>query len=65
MNKNIAVILAGVSGARFGRDLPKQFLKVAGKKVSEHTIDMFEHNALIDVIAVVTRPEFDRFALPT
>ena len=58
MSKNVAVILAGGSGARFGRDLPKQFLKVAGKKVIEHTIDVFEHNVLIDEIAVVTRPEF-------
>lgn len=58
MSKNIAVILAGGSGSRFGRDLPKQFLKVAGKKVIEHTIDVFEHNSLIDEIAVVTRPEF-------
>ncbi len=58
MSKNIAVILAGGSGSRFGRDLPKQFLKVAGKKVIEHTIDVFEHNELIDEIAVVTRPEF-------
>lgn len=58
MSKNIAVILAGGNGARFGRDLPKQFLKVAGKKVIEHTIDVFEHNALIDEIAVVTRQEF-------
>lgn len=57
--KNIAIILAGGSGARFGRDTtPKQFLKVAGKKVIEHTIAVFEHNALIDEIAVVTRQEF-------
>ena len=55
---NIAVILAGGSGSRFGRDLPKQFLKVAGKKVIEHTIDVFEHNDLIDEIAVVTQSEY-------
>ena len=30
---NIAVILAGGSGSRLGNDAPKQFLKVAGKKV--------------------------------
>lgn len=59
MSQNIAVILAGGSGARFGRDnTPKQFLKVAGKKVIEHTIDVFEHNVLIDEIAVVTRQEY-------
>ena len=59
MNKNIAVILAGGSGVRFGReDTPKQFLKVAGKKVIEHTIDVFENNNHIDEIAVVTRGEY-------
>ena len=59
MKKNIAVILAGGSGVRFGReDTPKQFLKVAGKKVIEHTIDVFENNNHIDEIAVVTRGEY-------
>lgn len=58
MSRNIAIILAGGSGSRFGRDIPKQFLKVAGKKVIEHTIEVFEHNELVDEIAVVTRPEF-------
>ncbi len=59
MSKNIAVILAGGSGSRFGRDnTPKQFLKVAGKKVIEHTIDVFEGNGHIDEIAIVTRQEF-------
>ena len=59
MSKNIAVILAGGSGSRFGReDTPKQFLKVAGKKVIEHTIDVFENNGHIDEIAVVTRAEY-------
>ena len=40
---NIAVILAGGSGTRLGNDIPKQFLKVAGKKVLEHTIEVFEN----------------------
>ncbi|MBQ7632285.1 MAG: bifunctional cytidylyltransferase/SDR family oxidoreductase [Paludibacteraceae bacterium] len=58
MSKNIAIILAGGSGVRFGReDAPKQFLKVAGKKVIEHTIDVFENNAHIDEIAIVSRAE--------
>ena len=42
MTKNIAVILAGGSGARLGAGVPKQFLKVAGKRVIEHTLDVFE-----------------------
>lgn len=56
--KNIAVILAGGSGSRLGGDLPKQFLKVAGKKIIEHTIDVFEHNKLIDEIAIVSKEEY-------
>ena len=39
-----------------GLSTPKQFLKVAGKMVVEHTIDVFEHNANIDEIAIVSNP---------
>lgn len=56
--KNIAVILAGGSGSRLGNDLPKQFLKVAGKQVIEHTIDVFENCAQIDEICIVSKPDF-------
>ena len=42
MKKNIAVILAGGVGSRLGLSTPKQFFKVAGKMVVEHTIDAFE-----------------------
>ncbi len=55
---NIAVILAGGSGTRLGSNLPKQFLKVAGKKVLEHTIEIFEKNTRIDEIALVCKEEF-------
>lgn len=55
---NIAVILAGGSGSRLGNDIPKQFLKVAGKQVIEHTIDVFENCALIDEICIVSKPDF-------
>lgn len=51
--KNIAVILAGGTGARMGNTTPKQFLTVAGKMVIEHTIDVFESHPGIDEIAVV------------
>ena len=55
---NIAVILAGGSGNRLGSELPKQFLKVAGKKLIEHTIDVFENNEHIDEIAIVSREDY-------
>jgi len=53
--KNIAIILAGGSGSRLGDDTPKQLLKVAGKKVIEHTIDVFEAAQRIDEICIVSR----------
>ncbi len=52
--KNIAVILAGGTGLRFGGDLPKQLLKLAGKQVIEHTIEVFQEHPLIDEIIVVS-----------
>ena len=55
---NVAVILAGGSGRRLGDALPKQFLKVAGRKIIEHTINVFERNEQIDEIAVVCNPQF-------
>ena len=55
---NIAVILAGGSGYRLGDDIPKQFLKVAGKQVLEHTIAVFEGCAALDEICVVSKPDY-------
>lgn len=55
---NIAVILAGGSGSRLGNDAPKQFLKVAGKKVLEHTIEVFENAKGIDEICIVSRMDY-------
>jgi 2-C-methyl-D-erythritol 4-phosphate cytidylyltransferase len=56
MKRNIAIILAGGVGNRLGLSTPKQFFKVAGKMVVEHTIDAFESNPHIDEIAVVSNP---------
>lgn len=55
---NIAIILAGGSGSRFGADRPKQFLTVAGKTIMEHTIEAFSCNKRIDAIAIVSRADF-------
>lgn len=56
---NVAVILAGGTGSRLGASTPKQFFKVAGKMVIEHTIDVFNHHPLIDEIAVVIHPDYE------
>lgn len=62
MRKNIAVILAGGSGERLGSDLPKQFLKVAGRSVLEHTVAVFHHHNEIDEIAIVIHPNYGYLA---
>ena len=55
---NVAVVLAGGSGQRFGAALPKQFLPLAGKTVIEHSILAFEQCAAIDEIAVVMHADY-------
>jgi len=56
--KNVAIILAGGKGERFGSSLPKQFIKLAGQRVIEHTLDIFEKNDLIDEIYIVSNPNY-------
>jgi len=55
---NSVIILAGGSGNRFQSELPKQFAKIAGLTVTEHTVEKFEKNVLIDEIIVVTHPDY-------
>lgn len=56
--KNVAIILAGGSGRRLGLRKPKQFLKMAGKTILEHTVTAFEQHTRIDEIAIVVHPMF-------
>jgi len=56
--KNIAVILAGGTGSRFGLDIPKQFAKLAGKSIIEHTINNFQKHNRIDEICIVIHPDW-------
>lgn len=55
---NVAVILAGGVGNRLDKSHPKQFFKVAGKTVIEHTVTVFERNQEIDEIAIVINPNY-------
>ena len=56
--KVYAVILAGGSGERFGDNIPKQFKKLAGKTVMEHTLAVFEEDEIVDEIFIVVHPFF-------
>lgn len=51
--KNYGIILASGTGSRYNSDIPKQFIKIAGKTVLEHTLDIFEKSKNIDEIILV------------
>ena len=50
---NIAIIVAGGSGFRFGGEIPKQFVKINGKEVIEHCVETFFGIEEIDKIVIV------------
>jgi 2-C-methyl-D-erythritol 4-phosphate cytidylyltransferase/2-C-methyl-D-erythritol 2,4-cyclodiphosphate synthase len=55
-NKKIGVIIvAGGSGSRFGAEIPKQYMLLAGKPVLQHSIEAF--SGFADFIQVVIRRE--------
>ncbi|MBR4772829.1 MAG: 2-C-methyl-D-erythritol 4-phosphate cytidylyltransferase [Bacteroidales bacterium] len=56
--KNIAVVLAGGTGSRFGSPVPKQFLQLSGRAVIEYSIEVFNGHSAIDEVAVVVHPDW-------
>lgn len=50
---NIAMLIAGGSGARMGQDIPKQFLNVYDRPVIVYTLEAFQNHPEIDAILVV------------
>lgn len=56
---NIAVVLAGGSGERMKtKDVPKQFLLVAGKPIIVYTLEKFQTSPAIDSILIVCRDDY-------
>lgn len=51
--ENIALIIAGGSGARMHQNIPKQFLTVNERPVIVYTLEAFQNHPEIDEIAVV------------
>jgi 2-C-methyl-D-erythritol 4-phosphate cytidylyltransferase len=50
---NVAIIVAGGKGTRFGGHRPKQFLEINGTSIIVHTLRQFEQAQEIDAVAVV------------
>lgn len=54
---NVAILLAGGSGQRYGADRPKQFIRIGQLTVLEHSLAAFEQSPHIDAIIVVAHPD--------
>ena len=54
--RNVAVVLAGGTGTRFGRPIPKQLVPLAGRSILEHSIAAMQRSAVVDEIIVVMAP---------
>src|SRR5688572_24715619 len=60
---NIAIIPAAGSGSRFGGQIPKQFVEIAGAPIIVHTLRRFDECEEIGAIVVaLRREEIERFA---
>ncbi len=55
---NIAIIFASGKGTRFGAEIPKQFLKINGKPILIHTLELFQYHNNIDKIYIATLNEY-------
>ncbi len=59
MNKKItAIILAGGTGERMNKDIPKQFLKLAGKPLILYTLEKFDKNFAVTDLVVVCHEDY-------
>ncbi|WP_432588055.1 bifunctional cytidylyltransferase/SDR family oxidoreductase [Streptomyces sp. HD1123-B1] len=56
--RTTAVVLAGGTGQRVGLTLPKQLLKIAGRPIIEHTLQVFEDATAVDDVLVMMTPDF-------
>lgn len=53
----VAILLAGGSGQRFGADRPKQFVRIGERTVLDHSLAAFEQSPHIDAILIVSHPQ--------
>lgn len=53
-----AIVLASGSGERFGGDVPKQFLTLAGKAILQRALEVFDSHEGIDRMVIVSHPDW-------
>lgn len=59
-DKNIIMITAGGVGARFGSNVPKQYVEINGRKVISYVIEACKKSTEADAIVVVAHPSYHR-----
>ena len=62
----VAIIPAAGVGSRMGRDIPKQYIQIAGKSILQHTVDAFLYFPGITHTFVIVSPDdafIDEFLL--
>lgn len=52
----VAVVLAGGSGSRFGADIPKQLVDLAGQPILYHALRAFDDAGLADLVVIPANP---------
>ncbi len=58
---NVALILAGGTGSRFGGEIPKQYIEVSGKPVIAYCLKTFVEHEQIDGIQIVADEKWRSF----
>lgn len=61
MAKNILLLMMGGSGTRFGADIPKQFVEVAGKPIFSYIIEKYATLPEVDRAVVVCHGDWVEF----
>lgn len=57
--KKYCIVLASGTGSRFGADVPKQFVRICGKMVIEHTLAACDCGVFDEILLVVSAPYLD------
>ncbi|MCH7889738.1 MAG: 2-C-methyl-D-erythritol 4-phosphate cytidylyltransferase, partial [Proteobacteria bacterium] len=57
MAKTIALVVAAGRGRRFGAELPKQYIAVAGRPLLYHSAAAFARHPRVDAVRVVIHPD--------